>query len=157
MQALEAKGCRASGIDIAPGAIEHAKAKGLDAMLGDADSFSADPAVRAVMLAEYDAVIFSKSLAYLKNKNDLMKNLNTKTVIVNQRNPSYWRAVVARLKGKSAESVIEELPYIAADGQKIPQTSLRALRMWGESYGFKSKILLGNFFRSADAVTLFYR
>jgi len=157
MHALEAKGCKPRGIDIAPGAIEHAKAKKLDAILGDADSFENDPKVRELMLSEYDVVVFSKSLAYLKRKNELMKALRTKKVIVNQRNPSYWRAVLARWRGTTSESPIEELPYVAADGRKIPQTSLRALREWGKSYGFKSKVLLGNFFRSRDAVTLFYR
>ncbi|MBY0532212.1 MAG: methionine biosynthesis protein MetW [Xanthobacteraceae bacterium] len=157
MQSLEAKGCKIRGIDIAPGAIEHAKAKNLDAIVGDADTFESDPKIRDFMLAEYDAVIFSKSLVYLKRKNELMKALRTQTLIVNQRNPSYWRAVLKRMRGTDGGSVVEELPYIAADGRKIPQSSLRALREWGESYGYKSKVLLGNFFRSRDAVTLFYR
>jgi methionine biosynthesis protein MetW len=157
MQALEAKGCKTRGIDIAPGAIKHAEEKKLDVLLGDADSFESDPKIRDFVLTEYDAVIFSKCLNYLKRKNELMKALRTKTMIVNQRNPSHWRARLAQLRGTAEESVIEDLPYVSADGRTIPQTSLRALREWGESYGFKSKVLLGSFFRSADAVTLFYR
>ena len=108
------------------------------------------------MLAEYDAVVFSKSLGYLKRKNELMKALRTKTVIVNQRNPSYWRAKLVNFRGTAQESVVEDLPYVGAEGKTYPQMSLRALREWCESYCYKSKVLLGNFFRSRDAVTLFY-
>jgi SAM-dependent methyltransferase len=157
LAALEKKGCKTRGIDIAPAAVKVARAKNLDVVLGDVDTFETDPAIGALMLAEYDVVIFSKCLPYLKRKNELMKALRTKMVIVNQRNPSHWRARLRRWRGVVSEGAIEDLPYITADGHVMPQTSMSALRQWGESYGFRSKVLLGNFFRSRDAVTLFYR
>lgn len=157
MKALEAKGCTTRGIDIAPSAIALAKSKGLDVMLGDVDSFQDDPAIREFMLADYDAVIFSKCLGYLKRKNELMKALRTRMVVVNQGNPGYWRARLKKLRGEDRDHGFDDLPYIAADGRVVAQNSLRDLREWGESYGFKSKVLLGNVFRSRDAVTLFYR
>ena len=157
LQTLAAKGCRVRGVDIAPGAVALAKAKGLNVTLADADRFTSDSSVEKILLADYDFVIFSKCLAYLKNKNALMRALNTRNVIVNQRNPSYWRSKLSNIRGTAPESIIENLPYVSAEGLSIPQTSLCALREWGESYGFKSRVLLGNFFRSRDAVTLFYR
>ncbi len=157
MQALEAKGCKVRGIDIAPGAVALAKAKNLDVVLGDVDQFETDPAIRELILADYDVIIFSKCLRYLSRKNALMKMLKVKNIIVNQRNPSYWRAILARIRGTIPLLDLEDLPYVSAEGREIPHTSLSNFREWGESYGFKSKVLLGNFLRSRDAVTLFYR
>jgi methionine biosynthesis protein MetW len=157
LKALEAKGCTTRGIDIAPAAVKIAQAKGLDVILGDADKFQTDQRIREFMLAEYDAVIFSKCLGYLKRKNELMKSLRTKMIVINQRNPGYWKARLAKWRGVERTPPLEDLPYMSADSRLIKQESLRDLREWGESYGFRSRVVLGNFFRSRDAVTVFYR
>jgi methionine biosynthesis protein MetW len=157
LKALEAKGCTTRGIDIAPAAIAVAKAKGIDAIVGDADTFQTDERIRDFMLAEYDVVIFSKCLGYLKRKNEMMRLLRAGTIIVSQRNLGHWRARLRRWRGVKSEAAVEHLPYVNAQGETVPQNSLRDLCTWGESYGFKSKVLAGSFFSGRDGTVAFYR
>jgi SAM-dependent methyltransferase len=91
LKKLRDKGCRVYGIDIAPGAIRLARAKGLDVMLGDADAFGENRAIRDLLFAPYDVVIFSKSLQHLREKNAIMARLRTKRIFVHQRNRDHWR------------------------------------------------------------------
>lgn len=101
--ALREKDCDVFGIDIPAAAVALTKSKGLHAVQGDVDSFDSDPAIRDLVLAEYDTVIFSKCLVYLKKKNELMAALRTKSVIVNQRNPGYWKTALKRFRNPASQ------------------------------------------------------
>jgi methionine biosynthesis protein MetW len=152
LKKLQDKGCRVSGIDIAPGAIRLARAKGLDVMLGDADAFGENRAIRDLLFAPYDIVIFSKSLQHLREKNAIMAGLRTKRIFVHQRNRDHWRV---RLFGNAGAARDEMLPYRDASGHVVKIGSNAALRRWGESFGYSSRVLSGNFLRGKDAVIEF--
>ena len=68
LAALQDKGCDCRGIDLSPGAIAVCKAKGLDAIEGDVDSFQTNQTVHDFLLAPSDVVVFSKCLNYLREK-----------------------------------------------------------------------------------------
>jgi hypothetical protein len=156
MHALRAKGCLVSGIDLSPGAVSSARAKGLEVLHGDVDMFETDAAIGSLLTARYDTVIFSKCLSHLRSRNVLMPALNTDCILINQRNRSHWKEVVRRLAGRPS-AARDNGPYLNPSGEEIPQKSLGDLRRWGESYGFASKVLLGSALRSKDAVIMLYR
>ena len=150
--ALQAKGCTVRGIDLAPAAVSIARSKGLDVIVGDVDDFERDEAIGKLLTAEYDAVIFSKCLMYLKNKNKLMRRLRTQSVCIIQTNPSYWKHVFRRLFGSARTELFERLPYLTPDGNAVDPDSLSELMQWVKSHGFDSEVLVGSFFRSRDLV-----
>lgn len=152
LKKLRDKGCRVYGIDIAPGAIRLARAKGLDVMLGDADAFEENGAVQDLLFAPYDVVIFSKSLQHLREKNAIMAGLRTKRIFVHQRNLDHWRV---KLFGNAGAAREEMMPYRDASGHVVKIGSNAALRRWGESFGYSSRVISGNFLRGKDAVIEF--
>lgn len=152
IKALSENGCQVAGIDIAPGAVSLARAKGLDVILGDADAFEDNRTVRDLLFAPYDVVIFSKSLQHLREKNAIMARLRTKRIFVHQRNRDHWRV---KLFGNAGASRDEMLPYLDASGNFVKIGSNAALRRWGESYGYSSRVLSGSFLRGTDALIEF--
>lgn len=150
MASLEDKQCTCTGIDISPGAFAASRARGLDVLCGDVDSFDSEPEISELLFADYDAVIFSKCLMYLKRKNELLGRLRTKQITVCQENPIRWKNIVRRAFRPRED--FERLPYVTADGRRINEFSLSGLREWGASYGYSMRVLHGSFFRSRDMV-----
>lgn len=155
IKALSENGCRVAGIDIAPGAVSLARAKGLDVMQGDIDAFEHTAEIRELLFAPYDVVIFSKSLQHLREKNAIMARLNVKRVFVHQRNRDHWRARLNRLLGNGENLLDKMLPYRDPGGAVLDIDSNAALRRWGESYGYSSRMLSGSFLRGKDALIEF--
>ena len=149
MAALRDRNCTVHGLDINPKAIALTRSKGLDAIVGDADEFASDPDVRAMLLREYDAVIFSKCLMHLRRKNELIRLLRTPRIFVVQTNPLRWKTRLRRLLGRYGP---DTKPYLTADGNRIDARTMSGLRRWSESYGYRLSVALGSFFRSRDAV-----
>ena len=146
MAALKEKGCDCVGIDLAPGAVKLARSKGLNVHLGDVDSFEENAAVSSILFAEYDVVIFSKCLMYLRNRNALMRKLRTGKILINQVNPYYWRFWIGHFPGDWVGQ------YLTANGQEIQINSPRALMEWGASYGYRARRLHGGWLRGRDMV-----
>lgn len=130
--------------------------KVLNVLEGNVDQFEVESHIRELFSNEYDVVIFSKCLIYLECKNELMRFLRTKNVFVNQYNPDHWKH---RLKaGLGLEPTpVDRFPYRKADGTEIAINSRAALRQWGDSYGYRSRVLLGCMIRSHDLVVHFWR
>lgn len=147
MALLRDKGCVCVGVDMAPAAIKVARSKGLDVCEGDADAFDRDETLNRIFFNHYDVVIFSKCLMYLRRRNDLISRLTTKSIIINQGNPYYWKFLF-RLRTRPAETI----PYVLADGSPIKIGSPRALVRWGESFGYTGKIIYGGRLRGRDMV-----
>jgi SAM-dependent methyltransferase len=146
MAALREKGCQCVGIDLAPGAVRLAKSKDLDVHLGDVDSFEENASVSDVLLADYDVVIFSKCLMYLRNRNALMRRLQTRRIFINQVNPYYWRFWFGHFTGDWVGK------YLTASGEEIQINSPGALMKWGASYGYQARRLYGGWLRGRDMV-----
>jgi SAM-dependent methyltransferase len=146
MATLQEKGCHCVGIDLAPGAVRLAMSKGLQVHLGDIDAFDSDENVRSVLFAEYDAVIFSKCLMYLRRKNEILRALRTKAVLINQANPFYWKYLVGMIERSDIGS------YLTADQQEVVVNTPWALMRWGESYGYNARRLHGGWLRGRDMV-----
>jgi SAM-dependent methyltransferase len=148
MAALHAKGCSVVGIDIAPGAVEVARSKGLkDVHLGDVDTFASDERIRRIMLADYDAMVFSKALAHLREKNSLFSHLRTKRIFIIQRNPRYWLGFLPRYRPS------KNLPYVTAQGKAVPYT-MGGLREWAKSYDYEMDVLSGGLLRGRNMVVM---
>jgi 2-polyprenyl-3-methyl-5-hydroxy-6-metoxy-1,4-benzoquinol methylase len=154
MAALSTKGCRVSGVDLSPAAVSLVRNKGLEAVVGDVDAFEQDDQMRALLVAEYDAVIFSKCLEYLKNKNRLLPLLKTRKIFIIQRNARYWKFLLRRMFGSERDSSFEVLPYVTSDGTVVDGSCADGLSRWIGSYGFTSRVILGNMFRSRDLVLM---
>lgn len=138
LSALSEKGCTVAGVDLAPGAVEMCKKKGLDVLQGNADEFDRDPALISLFGREWDYLVFSKCLVYLTRKNDIFKSFQGRGIYIYQSNQSYWRRVlVPDLNIRS----IDGAEYILNDGRVIDINSLESLRYWGESFGYKSYVL----------------
>lgn len=146
MVALKEKGCDCTGIDLAPGAVKLAQSKGLNARLGDVDAFEEDEAVGRLMLAEYDVVVFSKCLMYLRNRNSLFSRLRAGHVLINQINPYYWRFWLGKFPGDYVGE------YRTAQGKEVVINSPGALMEWGASYGYEPRRLEGGWLRGRDMV-----
>jgi len=146
MAALQDKGCKCVGIDLAPGAVTLAQSKGLDVHHGDVDAFEEDERIGKLLLAEYDVVIFSKCLMYLRNRNALMRRLRSGHVLINQINPYYWRFWIGEFPGDYVGE------YRAADGTAIAIQSPGALMRWGASYGYQARRLEGGWLHGRDMV-----
>jgi SAM-dependent methyltransferase len=144
---LRDKGCVCVGIDMAPAAIKVARSKGLDAYEGNADAFDRNDSLNRIFSEQYDTVIFSKCLMYLRRRNDLISYLATKSIIINQGNPYYWKYLLG-LRAAPPETI----PYFLADGSPIEISSPRALLRWGESFGYEGKIIYGGRLRGRDMV-----
>lgn len=145
LHAAIAKGCTGRGIEISPPAVEAAQGKGLDVMDGDVDSWPENQQVADLLFDEYDVVIFSKCLMYLKTKNEILQKLNTKTVLIFQSNPGSIRN---RFEGETARMVEwnKQLPYRLANGTEVEIGRVSALAAWAASYGFaKHKVVYGGF------------
>ncbi|MEP6662192.1 MAG: methionine biosynthesis protein MetW [Verrucomicrobiota bacterium] len=65
LQGVLAKDCSGRGIDLSLPATHAAREKGLDIVQGDVDAYEREAAVRELLFARYDVVIFSKCLMYL--------------------------------------------------------------------------------------------
>jgi methionine biosynthesis protein MetW len=152
MVALREKGCKCIGVDISSAAVRLSKSKGLEVYEADVDAFDTDDRIRILIEQPYDVVIFSKCLMYLHRKHELIRALDMKSFIVIQGNPYYWRD---RLKLKKWPP--NRIPYIAADGARIEVNSPRSLVRWGESFGYRGKLILGGFLRGHDMVIQFNR
>lgn len=144
LAALQDKGCDCRGIDLSPGAIAVCKAKGLDAIEGDVDSFQTNQTVHDFLLAPSDVVVFSKCLNYLREKKALMQQLQARTIFIHQNNPGYWREIVRRgFNRDRPQHFSEELPYVSAHGNCIEHASATAVKHWGESFGYRGSFVTG--------------
>ncbi len=155
--ALRERGCVVRGIDLAPGAVALARAKGLDVMGGDVDSYESSPDIRSLLLDTYDAIILSKCLVYLKCKNNLLPQLRAKSIYVVQSNPAHWKFLCRRWVLRDSAHLEDKLPYVTAEGNIINSHSLNGLSRWAASYGYKSRILTGKWIRGRDRVTVLER
>lgn len=147
LAAIRDKNCTCVGVDIAPAAIALARLKGLDVFEGDVDAFDSDEQLSRILSEPYDVVIFSKCLMYLKRRNEVISRLRTKTIIINQGNPYYWKYIFGIRKEPA-----ETFPHFLADGSRIKINSPRALVRWGESFGYKGKVIYGGRLRGRDMV-----
>jgi SAM-dependent methyltransferase len=147
LAALRDKGCRCVGVDLAPGAIALCHAKRLEAYEADVDAFDRDDRLVRIFSDRYDVVIFSKCLMYLQRRNEIISSLDTKTILINQGNPIYWKFLFG-LQTRPPET----FPYFLADGSRIEISSPQALVRWGQSFGYKGRIIYGGRFRGRDMV-----
>ena len=143
LHAAIGKGCSGRGIEISKPAVENARAKGLDVMEGDVDSWADNQQVADLLFAEYDVVVFSKCLMYLRTKNEIMERLRTRSIIIFQGNPGSIRS---RFNGEADEIIRwnKQLPYRLKDGAEIAIKNVKSLASWAASYGYRdSKVLYG--------------
>ena len=117
--ALEQKGCQTRGIDLAPAAVVRARDKGLNVINGDVDNPSPD--IDEWLAQSYDAVTFCKSLSYIKHRDRLFTTLKTGAIYVHESDHF----------GAGPSDTPSEIV--------VP--SKQALRQWGESFGFRSKVI----------------
>lgn len=139
LQALLKEGCTVAGFDLSPGAVEMSRSKGLDVVQGDADRFDSDPVLVDIFARNPDILIFSKCLGYLARKSDIFRSFTGESIYVYQSNPGYWRY---RFSARSKTShPVAEFRYRSAGGQVVIVDSLGALRDWGESFGYTSRVV----------------
>ena len=147
--ALRNKGCTVTGFDLAPAAIALARSKGIQAFQADADAFDTDPSVRDMLFADLDVIVFSKCLMYLRRKNEFLPLLRAPRILAIQTDPLRWKTRFRRWRGDYDPP---ENPYITAEGETIDEHTFSGLRKWGESYGYRTRVIFGGFFGTRDAV-----
>lgn len=154
LEALRAKGCTVAGVDLSPGAVEMSRAKGLDVVQGNCDQFDSDPAMIEILARKPDYLVFSKCLVYLTRKHEIFQAFSGKGIYVYQSNQSWWRRV---LRPDINVLGYGEAVYRLADGRIIDINSMRALQYWGESFGFRSRVLPKLHWLRKNAVVVYER
>lgn len=145
MLALEKKGCVARGIDLSPAKLVQARAKGLNVLEGNVDEPS--PEIQRWLTACYDAATFCKSLGYIQHRHRLFSSLNAGVIYVHKNNPPplSWSQRLARWRERFgfAQAMTSELSgsWLDAKRSVVNITSTRALRQWGETFGFRSEVI----------------
>lgn len=145
LEAAIAKGCTGRGVEISHPAVETALQKGLDVMEADVDSWDENQELADLLFDDYDVVVFSKCLMYLRTKNEILDRLKAPTILIFQSNPSSIRS---KFNGETAEIIKwnKQLPYRRKDGSEVILKNAESLASWGASYGYsKSKIIYGGF------------
>ena len=135
-EVIRTKNCTGRGIEISAPACEAAKAKGLDVIEGDVDSFGENPEVEELLFSRYDTVVLSKCIQYFKYKNEIFDRLDTDSVIIFQNNPNYWRS---RLNGtrKALLQADKTLPYRLKGGEPPPTVMANRKSTMGASIAIR--------------------
>lgn len=151
MQMLNQRDCSVKGIDLSEDAIEFAVSRGLEAISGNVDQFEADARLREWIAAPYDFVIFSKVLMYLENRRHLMESMKCTSIVICQANQMYWKRL-AGLIDPSRATV-----YECGDGQEITIDAPKALIRWGQTFGYRGRVVYGGLLRGRDVIVQLQR
>ena len=116
--------------------------------------FDSDPTLVEMFGRNPDYLCFSKCLGYLARKSDIFRTFGGRGIYVYQSNQSYWR----RLVDPDLNVLdFEGAAYRLADGRIIDINSMKALRHWGESFGYRSRVIPSFHWLRRNAVVVFER